>query len=37
MEFEYYLDAWHFCNENEIPFDRIVKQSFRVWCVLIED
>ena len=30
-EFLFYLDAWVFCREHNIPIDRIKRRSWKTW------
>lgn len=32
-EFHFYLDAWKFCIENMIEFDRIQRKDWKTWAV----
>lgn len=31
--FEFYLDAWNYCQQHSIPIERIVRKSFRSWTI----
>jgi hypothetical protein len=35
-EFQFYLDAWKFCVENELPLKNILKKDFKTWIVEFE-
>jgi hypothetical protein len=33
-EFQFYLDAWKFCVENQISLQKIVKKDFKTWIIV---
>lgn len=34
--FHFYLDAWIFCNHNDLQLTRIYRRDWRTWAVNID-
>jgi hypothetical protein len=34
-EFDYYLEAWLFCERNNIPRENIFRKNWKTWIVEI--
>jgi hypothetical protein len=35
-EFFFYLDAWKFCRDNDLPVSQIIRKNWKVWEVDFE-
>lgn len=36
-EFFFYLDAWKFCLDNDLPLNAIQRKDWKTWIVAFED
>ena len=34
-EFEFFLEAWRFCEMNNIPKENIIRKNWKIWIVEI--
>lgn len=35
IQFHYYLDAWRWCRENNIPHDKIQRLNAKTWIISV--
>jgi len=36
-EFFFYLDAWKYCADHNLPIDCIIRKSWKIWEVVCDE
>lgn len=37
LEFKFFLDAWKYCRDHDIPLTKIRRQNWETWVVITHD
>ncbi len=37
LEFKFFLDAWKYCRDHNIPLTKIRRQNWETWVVITHD